>query len=348
MENEMGKVEIEKSVLDEHPEFRILLERLHRLHSGQDLIVGGVNPLVHLTLHSLLENQLRIGKPPETRAALEVLMEQGFSRHRALHILASLLVEEMYPALHDKRSFDNDRYVRRLLLLKHAATDGETLRRRLGLIGRTEPCICGSGVKFKKCCLPLLPLPDLERGAGMMLLEGGEPYVTPGYAKMADMDALGVRLQNMSAVAASQARDLGDREGALETLQEMLRLAEAHDPEKERPGMVLNVLHDILHFCQYHRGFEETGLQVVERLLASTDDAVQRLCYEMDRAELLSASGRADEAEAIFKDVIAEVQQQHQVDHEMTEIVTNRWAWWLEEQGREEEAKAFRDNPPFN
>ena len=33
---------------------------------------------------------------------------------------------------------------------------GETFRKRSADIGRNDPCPCGSGLKFKKCCLPLI------------------------------------------------------------------------------------------------------------------------------------------------------------------------------------------------
>ena len=33
---------------------------------------------------------------------------------------------------------------------------GETVRKKLAAVGRNDPCPCGSGQKFKKCCIDLL------------------------------------------------------------------------------------------------------------------------------------------------------------------------------------------------
>ena len=33
---------------------------------------------------------------------------------------------------------------------------GETVQRKLDKVGRNDPCPCGSGKKFKKCCIDLL------------------------------------------------------------------------------------------------------------------------------------------------------------------------------------------------
>ncbi len=33
---------------------------------------------------------------------------------------------------------------------------GETVRHQLPVVGRNDPCPCGSGVKYKKCCMELL------------------------------------------------------------------------------------------------------------------------------------------------------------------------------------------------
>ena len=33
---------------------------------------------------------------------------------------------------------------------------GQTVVKKLGAVGRNDPCPCGSGKKFKKCCIDLL------------------------------------------------------------------------------------------------------------------------------------------------------------------------------------------------
>jgi hypothetical protein len=53
------------------------------------------------------------------------------------------LVERAEPAY--ARAFRQDGSVR-----------GETLRHQLPAVGRNDPCPCGSGKKYKKCCMELL------------------------------------------------------------------------------------------------------------------------------------------------------------------------------------------------
>ena len=41
-------------------------------------------------------------------------------------------------------------------LRSDGSVKGETVRHTLAKVGRNEPCPCGSGKKFKKCCIDLL------------------------------------------------------------------------------------------------------------------------------------------------------------------------------------------------
>ena len=41
-------------------------------------------------------------------------------------------------------------------LRSDGSVKGETVRRTLAKVGRNDPCPCGSGKKFKKCCIDLL------------------------------------------------------------------------------------------------------------------------------------------------------------------------------------------------
>ena len=41
----------------------------------------------------------------------------------------------------------------KFIQMKKAPTRNQTYRRPHPKVGRNEPCPCGSGLKFKKCCL---------------------------------------------------------------------------------------------------------------------------------------------------------------------------------------------------
>jgi len=48
----------------------------------------------------------------------------------------------------------HDRYLARLR--DDGSVRGETFRKRCTDVGRNDPCPCGSGQKFKKCCMKLI------------------------------------------------------------------------------------------------------------------------------------------------------------------------------------------------
>jgi len=97
----------------EHPEYYDLRERLDEL-SDEELEQGGVNPILHVTIHSIIENQIAGGEPKEVCQVVEVLTRQGLSRHEAIHQVRAVLSEEIYHVFKDNRPFDEAGYVRRL------------------------------------------------------------------------------------------------------------------------------------------------------------------------------------------------------------------------------------------
>jgi len=97
----------------EHPEYADLWGHLDELSDGQ-IERDGTNPILHVTIHMTIENQLAIGQPPETGQAVEVLMQQGLSRHEAIHRVGTVLAEEIYGVLKDNRPFDESEFTRKL------------------------------------------------------------------------------------------------------------------------------------------------------------------------------------------------------------------------------------------
>ncbi|WP_082726629.1 YecA/YgfB family protein [Limnochorda pilosa] len=205
----------------------------HSLAPDEELVVGGVNPILHTVVHSVLETQRASGDPPELIQCLDALTEAGLSASQALHVVGTQLLEEFWIVLHQQRPADNERYARRLRLVARAAAEGEAFQEVLQRTGRNDPCPCGSGRKFKKCCQALLPLPSLGRGAGLLLLEGGGEYVDDLSALDLPQEHPRVRLRNMDAVARALFSDFFDPEGALRAYQAMLPVADERDAFRE-------------------------------------------------------------------------------------------------------------------
>ena len=63
-------------------------------------------------------NQLETGDPPETKATLERLMAEGYSRAHALQAIAAALRTEMNRMMSESTPFDNDKYAALLAKIK--------------------------------------------------------------------------------------------------------------------------------------------------------------------------------------------------------------------------------------
>ena len=58
--------------------------------------------LLHATIHTIVENQLALEDQTIVRATLQRLMDDGLTRHDAIHAVGSVLCEHIYDLLHMK------------------------------------------------------------------------------------------------------------------------------------------------------------------------------------------------------------------------------------------------------
>jgi Domain of unknown function (DUF1841) len=84
----------------------MLIEALHpeftdALHGEGDVIVDGqtINPRLHVAMHQVVANQLLAGDPPETWQTVQRLAGLGYDWHNIMHMIASLVTEDVYSAL---------------------------------------------------------------------------------------------------------------------------------------------------------------------------------------------------------------------------------------------------------
>lgn len=101
------------SVMHEHPEYSDLWGRLDEL-SDEEIEREGVNPIPHVTIHSIIENQMTDDNPKEVRQVVEALMQQGLSRHEAIHRVGRVLSDEIFHILNEDRPFDEPGNIRKL------------------------------------------------------------------------------------------------------------------------------------------------------------------------------------------------------------------------------------------
>jgi hypothetical protein len=100
-------------VMQMHPEYYDLWDRIDEV-TEEELEETGHNPVMHVLVHQTVENQIAAGDPPETAQTLERLMNQGQSRHEALHQIGSVVADEIYEMLKSERTYDNRLYVKKL------------------------------------------------------------------------------------------------------------------------------------------------------------------------------------------------------------------------------------------
>jgi hypothetical protein len=113
----------------------LLIEALHpefadALHGEDDVIVGGepVNPRLHVAMHQVVANQLLADDPPQTWQAVQRLAGLGYDWHNIMHMIASLVTEDVYWALTEHRQPDRAAYARRLSELPGDWPPPETAR----------------------------------------------------------------------------------------------------------------------------------------------------------------------------------------------------------------------------
>lgn len=109
----------------EHPELRrALQEGRHEIRIGRDIM----NPVLHITMHEIVANQLWADDPPEVWATAQRLLADGYERHEVLHMLASVVAGEVFEIMRHEQPHDIER-VRQAL----AALPGEWEQRRADL-----------------------------------------------------------------------------------------------------------------------------------------------------------------------------------------------------------------------
>ena len=97
----------------DHPEYADLWGRLGEL-SDEQIQRDGTNPILHITIHQIIESQIVNGKPKETAQTVEALMQQGLDRHEAIHRVGAVMTDEIFHILKGIRPFDEARFVRKL------------------------------------------------------------------------------------------------------------------------------------------------------------------------------------------------------------------------------------------
>lgn len=101
----------------EHPE---LSEALGR--DNHEVVVGGrvVNAALHLAIHQVVANQLWDNDPPQVWQTAQRLTALGYSRNDVLHMLMTVVSDDVYAALQAGPGLEAGKLIAKLDALPHS------------------------------------------------------------------------------------------------------------------------------------------------------------------------------------------------------------------------------------
>jgi len=81
------------------------------------------SPALRRAFLEIVQNQLRSGNPPETRATLDRLIGEGHSREHALKLISAVVAAEIVDLLNDGQPYNEKRYLAALRALPRLPCD---------------------------------------------------------------------------------------------------------------------------------------------------------------------------------------------------------------------------------
>ena len=300
-------------MMEEHRELHPLWDRLDHLDS-EEINLGGMNPVVHVMFDVAIETQLADHDPPEADVLYQALLAHGFSPMRARHFLGNLLTRAFYHAARDTGAARQDTpthaYVRWLNMANQALERGVTLNALFWRVGRNDPCPCGSGKKYKKCCIDQSQALELRPEKWAFVIPGGNLYVRPDYSETVEDHDPMLRIQNMSALA-NGLESMNDQEGAWLTLKAMKAfIDEQEDDGASESSKYRNIYQDFVVFALNHPEFSEEALEPASCLMRwePKENLETYWTAALDYADLLTMVHRTKEAKRIYDEAAAAAQ----------------------------------------
>jgi len=287
-----------KLVLQEHPEIQTLWDRRETL--AKPMVVNGVDPILHVLFEAMIEKQIQASDPPEMRRALERMLQIGLPRS-----VARGAIVKVFRWYFDRGGETDTDYLQKLNFLGHDP----------GKTERNQACPCLSGKKFKKCCLSLKELLEIDPEEGALHL-GATSYFKPHFNDP-ESAYIYTEMENRSHFYRFLER-AGDNEGALLYLQENVKASE-NDPN---PKLLVNALKELLFFCTQHPEFAGIGLEAAERLIALPEmDSYDMNQCRCDRADLLAIVHGVESGIQAYQNIRQELPEFHYASYRYADLL---------------------------
>src|ERR1700674_178174 len=103
-------------LIEPDPEDWLDLDEQERIQLGEDyhrrarIRLPRARRGIHAMMHAVVENQIAASDPVLVRHTVKRLIAEGLDRHDAIHAVASIMIEQLHSALHDKENFSTMRY----------------------------------------------------------------------------------------------------------------------------------------------------------------------------------------------------------------------------------------------
>jgi preprotein translocase subunit SecA len=113
-----------------------------------------MNKKLNQNILNAVEEQLNSPECTYVREHYDRLIEMGYTELDAKKLIGSVLITEFWEMSNNQREFDEAGYIEKLSNLPEMPWNeekGHTIVKD-NKVGRNEPCPCGSGKKYKKCC----------------------------------------------------------------------------------------------------------------------------------------------------------------------------------------------------
>jgi hypothetical protein len=267
-------------ILQEHPEMQILWKRRDSLK--KPMVINGTDPLLHVIFEAIIEKQIQDTDPPEVTQALERMVSTGFRRTVARGVIVRLFRWNFDQANQGNKATVEIDYLQKLNFL---GQDPQKLE-------RNQPCPCLSGKKFKKCCLSIKDLLEIDPTEGTLLLGTSSYFKPPIHAP--EYNPMYTEMENRIHFT-KFLEEAGDYEGAFLYLQENAEVTQ----NQSNPQILENALQDLFFFCSQHPEFTCAGIETADRLIQNR--AFYPDSSGNDQAKLLTnqATDKESLAEAI-------------------------------------------------
>jgi hypothetical protein len=109
-----GEKALHVKAMRDHPEYYDVWEHANEFLQ-ESVEIDGVNPFLHVTMHTIVENQIAQGQPPEPGAVVEYKTSHNTPRHQCIHEIGVAFTRFLHPVLLDNEPFDEDAYRRELI-----------------------------------------------------------------------------------------------------------------------------------------------------------------------------------------------------------------------------------------